>query len=434
MTPVLGLEVLSEVIFLGERDQKVAGIVRVSAPPEPKPQPMRYVMAVDRSSSMRGAPLADALRTTQAFAKALSDEDELAVLTFDASAQLVASPASVASLRHSLGGTLEQVAAGLGTNIEDALKTACVAATDNCKRPAHIFLLTDGEPTVGELSTAGVRELLRNAKNVATLQVFGLSNHVNPSMLRALAEIGSGSYMFIPEGGATAEAIGASLGRVLSTEVIDCQITLRPHRDVSIADVWAPGRVALIDEGRGRRVQIGAVVGGEPVDVAFALEWSGPAPSHPLVLAEARARHISAGDLGARQQLEMTVEPTRGATVPEVAASILVSQLGDAMRDASEGLTPYQAVRVLRQAIDRVSGAAWIANVTHDPLFRTAVKLAREAVEQLETGSVPSRQAFQQMQNRGDSIVARVSYSVHDFALAPVTRQSQFVGMAKVKG
>src|SRR5262249_37081620 len=84
----------------------------------PTRRPVNLVLVLDRSSSMRGPRLAQAVLAVRRVLERLDERDRLGVVTFDAAARVIVPPGPVTDeARRRLNAELEKLDTGAGTNL-----------------------------------------------------------------------------------------------------------------------------------------------------------------------------------------------------------------------------------------------------------------------------------------------------------------------------
>src|SRR5690606_16606288 len=114
--------------------------------------PVNLALAIDRSSSMRGPRLGQALAAAREVVARLDDRDRLTIVAFDGSARLVFGPDRVtAEARRDVDAALAALDSGAGTNLAAGLRRAADALRAGYVRDAvsRLILLTDGQPSIG---------------------------------------------------------------------------------------------------------------------------------------------------------------------------------------------------------------------------------------------------------------------------------------------
>ena len=219
---------------LRENGRPVAGLSAVNLG-----RTKSIMLAIDRSQSMRGRPLANALAAAQSFAGAAGGEDHVGVVAFGHSAvALTRSSSTPAEARDQLAGMTVDPKAGT------ALYDAIVAAADRLgqdDRPGRaIVVVTDGDD-VSSLNS--FEDAVRAAhKANAAIYAIGIAGPAStPATLRKLASETGGSYR------------QASSSAQLAATYAGLQRRARPHLAGDVSDVVSPGREGDLDRSRGGR-------------------------------------------------------------------------------------------------------------------------------------------------------------------------------------
>lgn len=149
------------------------------------------VLAIDASDSMRGKPIVAAMQAARAFAAHRNPNQQLAIVTFNGSVQVV-QPLTTSSraIRSSLARTPKL---SYGTHIYDALARSANLLTAARVHGASIVLLSDGAD-VG--SVAKSAQVLRSVAgdHVRVFTVGLTSRAFDPKALEQLASSTQGSY------------------------------------------------------------------------------------------------------------------------------------------------------------------------------------------------------------------------------------------------
>jgi tight adherence protein B len=159
------------------------------------------VLAVDRSSSMKGEPLAEAVEAARAFVAAKPADDRIAVATFATTSLLLTgfatSTTDADSALRSIAVDAEQ-----GTTLYDSVVMSANALAGEPLAARVMIVVTDGNETE---STAKPDEAIAAAKDAGvSVYVVGIeSARFDPDLLQELAAETGGSYY----GAASAEAL-----------------------------------------------------------------------------------------------------------------------------------------------------------------------------------------------------------------------------------
>lgn len=180
---VPGGDVLSGVLALWEQHKK----------------PSEVTLVFDKSGSMRGAPLAKAKEGAGAFLDSLGDRDEVSLVFFDDTVQLVPEPVPLADGgRAQLKGVVDGAIASGGTALYDAVIAAYDAtASRAAAEPATIHavvVMTDGrdENSLQNLLAVKAR-LAASAEGAVKVFTIAYGDGADPAVLTDIAEAGRGS-------------------------------------------------------------------------------------------------------------------------------------------------------------------------------------------------------------------------------------------------
>ena len=177
-------------------------MVRVQAPDKPAQitvqiTPKRLALVVDRSGSMEGRPLTEALRCVAHIAQCLTPIDQLAVVVYDQSADVLLPLAPVTS-PITVHQAIANVVSGGATNLFDGWQAGAkqlASGQDGCI--SRVILLSDGQANRGLIEVSDIakhcRELQANGVSTTTV---GLGRHFNEDLMIAMARAGGGQQYY----------------------------------------------------------------------------------------------------------------------------------------------------------------------------------------------------------------------------------------------
>ena len=161
--------------------------------------PLNLALVLDRSGSMLGEPL-DYVKKAAAFVtERLSQQDVMALITFDDQVDVLIRPQPLAD-KDGLRALIEQITSGGSTNLSGGLLRGYQEASSSVAtgRVSRIILLTDGQANVGvtdpHLLAARVAQMVEHGVQVSTL---GVGTSFNEDLLQAVAVAGKGNYYYI---------------------------------------------------------------------------------------------------------------------------------------------------------------------------------------------------------------------------------------------
>jgi tight adherence protein B len=206
------------------------------------------VLAIDRSQSMRGVPLAQAVAAARAFLAAKPAADRLAVASFATKPLMLT---EFSNKRSDSDGALRsiKVDAVQGTTLYDQIVQASSRLAAEPLEARVIIVVTDGNET---RSAASLNEAVAAARRARTaIYVVAIeSSKFNPEPLRALASETGGAYRGAASTaklGAAYEAIAAELRR---TWRLEYATAARPGETATLQASWfgqksAPAKLTL---------------------------------------------------------------------------------------------------------------------------------------------------------------------------------------------
>ena len=177
-------------------------MVRVQGPEQPnadkaKVTPKRLSLVVDRSGSMDGQPLHEALKCVQHIAGCMTPQDRISVVVYDDSVNVLM-PLGPVTSPDAIKRLLATVNSGGSTNLfggwEDGAKQLEKGQDSSISR---VILLSDGQANHGLLDQSAIEKHCREwlAKGVSTTTV-GLGRGFNEDLMIAMAKAGGGQQYY----------------------------------------------------------------------------------------------------------------------------------------------------------------------------------------------------------------------------------------------
>lgn len=166
--------------------------------------PLNIGLVIDRSGSMGGQKLTDAVAACQRIVGRLTGDDRCTIVTFDNEAQLLADGNYVTDAQRNLISTaLGVVRSGGSTNLSGGWQLAANTLLTHHARNGYVsrtVLLTDGQANVGMTSEAELSALASNyhSRGIST-STYGLGGGYNEDLLTSIATQGRGNHQFIEQ-------------------------------------------------------------------------------------------------------------------------------------------------------------------------------------------------------------------------------------------
>ncbi len=218
----------------GEGDEREGHILISAETSGDEPRaPVMVNLLLDRSGSMKGAPLSAAVEAAQQFVEMARPDDFIGLLLFDGVAeQRVPVCAMDAKGKKALSEALADVRTGRGTALHQAVELGARALQRVFvpgRRP-RLLLLTDGEPSVGPDTQEAFDNLgLKLAQEGIAVHALGLARHYVAEVLQALTLPSGNAYEHVdgPEG--LHEAMGAVVAHLFGEVATAMQVRVQPE-------------------------------------------------------------------------------------------------------------------------------------------------------------------------------------------------------------
>ena len=175
--------------------------------------PKRLSLVVDRSGSMSGKPLNEALRCVMHIANHLKPKDQLSLVVYDDEVQVMV-PLNAVSSVSEIQQAVDMVTSGGSTDLFSGwLAGAEQLEGGDASAVSRIVLLSDGQANRGEIRPSHIATECKAwlEKGISTTTV-GLGRQFNEDLMIAMADAGGGQQYF----GQTAEDLYDSFDQELS--------------------------------------------------------------------------------------------------------------------------------------------------------------------------------------------------------------------------
>ena len=185
--------------------QKLPVLIRVQAPDAPETgkgdvrKPYHLSLVIDRSGSMSGAPLLEAVRCAKHIAERLEPTDVASLVVFDDRVKTLV-PARPVGDRQAFLMALSHVRSGGSTKLHGGWQTGSETLLPGASEAAlaRVILLSDGNANVGEITeTEGIAALCAQAaERGVTTSTYGLGEDFNEDLMVEMAKRGSGNHYY----------------------------------------------------------------------------------------------------------------------------------------------------------------------------------------------------------------------------------------------
>jgi Ca-activated chloride channel family protein len=236
--------------------------------------PLSLAVVLDTSGSMEGAKLEDAKRSVLRLLSDMRDEDEITVVRYSDSSELIQPLARLGDVRSSLSARVSQLQAGGGTDIPSGLSRGLQAIEETGQgRVRRIVLVSDGLDNTRAKAEALARRCFSTGVVVSSL---GIGLDFDERYMGSVAQNGHGNFAFIKDGDSLAGFLRRELDQTAATTIVDAQVRL--DLPPGLRFVSATGAESTVS-GTSVDLRHGSLFAGDERRVIVALEADGSGSS-----------------------------------------------------------------------------------------------------------------------------------------------------------
>lgn len=333
--------------LLSSRDNQTMLLVNVSADrlgASSVASPLNLSIVVDRSGSMKGKRLQNAIDGARGMVRRLRDGDVVSVVTYNQTAEVLVPPTTVDSFsRERVGAAIAGITAVGDTCISCGIDAGMAQVRQRSGMLDRILLLSDGEATAGVRDPEGFRSIGARIRSMgASITSVGVDVDYNERVMNTLAIESNGRHHFVENSG--------DLARVFDQELDTLTKSLAKNAEVAVD--LAPGveveRVfdrSFRREGNKLFVPLGSFSAGEEKTLLVSLRVPrGASGERPIADVKMSYDDLSAGGvLGSRADCQgklsalLTDDAANVSEMdPLVTARMLRSQTAAALTEANQ--------------------------------------------------------------------------------------------------
>lgn len=305
--------------------------------------PANLVVVIDRSVSMSGTKMSDAVRAARALVDALHPEDRLAVVDYGSDVSTFASTRADPAGKERLHAYLRTVGVSGSTNISGGLEAGALAVREHQGQFSNnrLVLLSDGQPTVGITDAEGLARIVsRIREEGVTVTALGVGADFDERLMAGLADAGGGFYGDIADSARLGEVFARELDQASRLVARDVELKLEVPAGVRVEEVL--GRPFTRD-GDGARLRLYDLSGG--LANRLVVRFSVHGQAGVTLPAPVRAT-LGWTDTRSGERLSASVAMT--ATVTDDAKKALENADGDVLAHAANA----EAARQVQYAAD----------------------------------------------------------------------------------
>ena len=202
-------------------------------------RPINLSLVLDRSGSMSGRPLRNALKAAEQLVDFLQPEDYLSVVVYDDVAETVVSP-QPATDKNAIKAEIKKIRARGITNLSAGWLMGCnyVKAKQTPELLNRVLLLTDGLANMGIVDPAVLINTAREKAEAGVMTTsLGFGSHFNEDLLIDMAEAGGGNFYFIQSGDDAANVFNIEMESLTSVVGQNLTVDFLPKNKVRVGEV-----------------------------------------------------------------------------------------------------------------------------------------------------------------------------------------------------
>jgi Ca-activated chloride channel family protein len=205
--------------------------------------PVHLSVVIDRSGSMKGARIENAIAAATGLVQQLRPRDSVSVVSFDTQSQVVVPPTNVDdATRPSILSAIRSIRVGGDTCISCGLEEGMhqmrerdSSGTTPSGEVRRMVLLSDGATNHGIRDVAGLRALAARLRDAGcAISTVGLDVDFDEKVMSAIATESNGNHYFVRDASNLASIFGSELDAVESTVAndVDLNVDLAPGVEV----------------------------------------------------------------------------------------------------------------------------------------------------------------------------------------------------------
>lgn len=223
-------------VIAAERDHETFLFVRAEAPADQaaaQAAPLELAIVIDKSGSMQGKRLLNAVDAARGMIGRLRDGDALSVITYDTETQVLVPMTPIdARSRAEAVAALDRIVARGDTCISCGLEAGMQSLSARPGAIKRMLLLSDGEATAGVRDVPGFQRLADRAREMGcSITTVGVDVDYDPRIMSALAVGSNGRHHFVEN--------AATLGRIFDDELRSLTATVATGAEIRVS--LAPG-------------------------------------------------------------------------------------------------------------------------------------------------------------------------------------------------
>lgn len=192
--------------------------------------PLNLGIVIDRSGSMKGQRIANALAAATGTVDRMRDGDTVTVVAFDNSAQVVLAPTKVSQdTRANIVSAIQSIRLGGDTCISCGLESAMqeMMRFNDTRAVSRMLLLSDGAANQGVRDVSGLRSIAgRMRDRGCTISTIGVDVDFDEKIMSAIATESNGRHYFVQNASDLSSVFQREFESLLATVARDTELEI----------------------------------------------------------------------------------------------------------------------------------------------------------------------------------------------------------------
>lgn len=204
------------------------------------PAPSHLALVIDRSGSMRGERLRNAIAGASAAVDHLGEGDTVSVIAFDSRpTRVVPATTITASNREQIKSAIRGITIGGETCISCGIDDGISELQGTTGKVERMIVLSDGEATAGVRDLVGFRSLAGHARERGvTVTTIGVGTSYNQKILGAIAQEAGGGHYFIEDAASMERAFLSEADSLRATVAVASEARIELAAGVELVRVF----------------------------------------------------------------------------------------------------------------------------------------------------------------------------------------------------
>jgi Ca-activated chloride channel homolog len=340
------------------------------------PAPSHLALVIDRSGSMRGERLRNAIAGASAAVDHLGEGDVVSVIAFDSRpTRVVPATTITASNREEIKSAIRGITVGGETCISCGIDDGITELQGTSGKVERMIVLSDGEATAGVRDLVGFRSLAAHAREKGvSVTTIGVGTSYNQKILGAIAQEAGGGHYFIEDAPSMERAFLSEADSLRATVAVAAEATIELAAGVELVRVYDR---AFQKQGNRVVVPLGGFTKGDTQTVLIEVRVpTGAAGSAKVANVELAYRDlVRSEDAKARGTLAVEIGAGESELDPIVSGRVQRSQTAAAVLGANDLFQQGkfdEAQQKLQTAQQALTAASAKAKKTPAPAGRAA--------------------------------------------------------------